>query len=139
MVVKFINRLILLTLLLSTSHVYADEVYRLRLFFGLSLPDGGGVSLEQWQAFQNGEIVKTFDGFNVVDSVGYYKGKPERSKVVTVIVDEQGVEKAKALASLYARRFGQESVMLVKVPVAEWRFIGPEYQSTKRVENEPDN
>ncbi|ALU42024.1 DUF3574 domain-containing protein [Pseudoalteromonas rubra] len=129
MVVKFANRLILLTLLLSTSHAYADEVYRLRLFFGLSLPGGGGVSLEQWQAFQNDEIVKAFDGFNVVDSIGYYKGKPERSKVVTVIVDEQGVEKAKMLASLYARRFGQDSVMLVKVPVAEWDFIGPDYKS----------
>ncbi|TMP30221.1 hypothetical protein CWB99_02820 [Pseudoalteromonas rubra] len=129
MTVKLISRFVLLTLLLSASSAYADEVYRLRLFFGLSLPGGGGVSLEQWQAFQNDEIVKTFDGFNVVDSVGYYKGKPERSKVVTVIVDEQGVEKAKVLASLYARRFGQESVMLVKVPVAEWDFIGPDYKS----------
>ncbi|MDK1310912.1 DUF3574 domain-containing protein [Pseudoalteromonas ardens] len=120
----------LILILLSTFPSYADEVYRLRLFFGLSLPDGGGVSLEQWQAFQNGEIVKTFDGFNVVDSVGYYKGKPERSKVVTVIVDEQGVKKAKTLASLYAKKFKQDSVMIVKVPVAEWSFIGPDYGST---------
>ncbi|QTL34857.1 DUF3574 domain-containing protein [Pseudoalteromonas viridis] len=129
---KLISRFVLLTLLLSTSSSYADEVYRLRLFFGLSLPGGGGVSLEQWQAFQNDEIVKTFDGFNVVDSVGYYKGKPERSKVVTVIVDDRGVEKAKMLASLYARRFGQDSVMLVKVPVAEWDFIGPDYKNTTK-------
>ncbi|KAF7785963.1 hypothetical protein PRUB_a0384 [Pseudoalteromonas rubra] len=122
----------LIAALLGTFPSYADEVYRLRLFFGLSLPDGGGVSLEQWQAFQNDEIVKTFDGFNVVDSVGYYKGKPERSKVVTVIVDEQGVKKAKTLASLYAKKFKQDSVMIVKVPVAEWSFIGPHYGSTSK-------
>ncbi|TMS64717.1 DUF3574 domain-containing protein, partial [Pseudoalteromonas sp. S1941] len=51
MTVKLISRFVLLTLLLSASSAYADEVYRLRLFFGLSLPGGGGVSLEQWQAF----------------------------------------------------------------------------------------
>lgn len=29
-----------------------EQNCRVRLYFGLSLPDGGGVSLKQWQAFQ---------------------------------------------------------------------------------------
>ncbi|BFM14765.1 hypothetical protein R50073_09480 [Maricurvus nonylphenolicus] len=99
------------------------------MFFGLSLPGGGAVSLAEWQSFQQEEIVKVFDGFNVVDSVGYYKGKPERSKIVTVIVESKDIAKANALASLYAKRFKQDSVMIVKVPVLEWSFIGPDGQN----------
>lgn len=115
--------------MVGTSTSYADELYRLRMFFGLSIPGGGGVSLEEWQSFQQDEIVKVFDGFNVVDSVGYYKGKPERSKIVTVIVDSKDIKKAKELASLYARKFKQDSVMIVQVPVTEWSFVGPDYKN----------
>ena len=108
------------------SASYADdEVFRLRMFFGLSLPEGGAVSLADWQAFQKNKIAKTFEGFNVVDSVGYYKGKPERSKIVTLIVESKDIPKAKKLASQYAKKFKQDSVMIVKVPVLEWSFVGP--------------
>jgi len=107
----------------------AEDVFRLRMFFGLSIPDGGAVSLEEWNLFQQEEIIKTFDGFNVVDSVGYYKGKPERSKIVTVIVKQQDIKKAKELAALYSKKFKQESVMIVKVPVLEWSFIGADWKA----------
>ena len=105
------------------SNSYAAETYRLRLFFGLSLPNGGSVSLDDWRSFQINTIAKTFDGFNVVDSIGFYKGKPERSKIVTLIVEAKDIPKAKQLAALYARQFEQDSVMVVKVPVLEWSFI----------------
>ena len=105
--------------------VQASDIVRLRLYFGLSLPDGGAVSLADWQDFQNNTIATTFEGFNIVDSVGYYKGKPERSKVMTLILKQADIPKAKALAGLYAKRFKQESVMLVTVPVADWEFVGP--------------
>lgn len=104
----------------------ADEIFSLRIFFGLSLPGGGAVSLDEWQSFQQGEIAKAFDGFNVVDSVGFYKGKSENSKVVTIILEEKDIPKARRVAALYAGRFKQDSVMIVKVPVLEWDFIGAE-------------
>jgi len=107
----------------------AEDIFRLRMFFGLSIPGGGAVSLEEWNLFQQEEIIKTFDGFNVVDSVGYYKGKPERSKIVTVIVKQQDIKKAKELAALYSKKFKQESVMIVKVPVLEWSFIGADWKA----------
>ncbi len=107
----------------------AEDIFRLRMFFGLSMPGGGAVSLEEWNLFQQEEIIKTFDGFNVVDSVGYYKGKPERSKIVTVIVKQQDIKKAKELAALYSKKFKQESVMIVKVPVLEWSFIGADWKA----------
>lgn len=118
----------MLSLGLSAS-ANAEEVFRLRMFFGLSMPDGGAVSLEKWNSFEQEEITKVFDGFNVVDSIGYYKGKPERSKIVTIIVKQKDIKKAKELAALYSKEFKQESVMMVKVPVLEWRFIGADWQN----------
>ncbi len=102
---------------------YADEIYRVRLFFGLSLPNGGAVSLYDWQMFQEKQISQTFKGFNVVDSTGFYEGKPERSKIVTLIIEKKDIPKAKKLAKSYAKQFQQESVMIVVVPVLEWSFI----------------
>ena len=101
-----------------------DEIYRVRLFFGLSLPTGGGVSLKQWESFLYNHLAKTFEGFNVVDSTGFYQGQPERSKVVTVIVKESEMSKVKSIASQYATMFNQDSVMMVKVKVDQWAFIG---------------
>jgi len=102
---------------------FSADVYSVRLFFGLSIPQGGAVSLYDWQVFLEQEIAKTFDGFNVVDSIGYYKGKPERSKIVTIVVDQDEMPKVVKLAGSYATKFHQESVMMVKSPVADWQFI----------------
>ena len=127
-----LHRLIACFLTLYTlvcTPVLADEHYRLRMYFGLSLPAGGAVSLVQWQAFQDAEIATIFDGFNVVDSVGYYRGKPERSKLVTVVGTAEQLKEAKAIAARYASKFQQESVMVITTPVVEWEFIGPEQSS----------
>jgi hypothetical protein len=51
-----------------------SERYQVRLFFGLSIPGGGSVTREQWKVFQTKEISTAFEGFNVVDSTGLYKG-----------------------------------------------------------------
>lgn len=102
-----------------------EQNYRVRLFFGLSLPDGGGVSIKQWNTFETQVLAKTFyDGFNLVDSLGYYQGQPERSKIVTVIVTEKDMSKVKKVARQYATQFNQDSVMMVKVKVDDWQFIG---------------
>tara|TARA_B100000959_G_scaffold173424_1_gene181547 strand:+ start:1706 stop:2092 length:387 start_codon:yes stop_codon:yes gene_type:complete len=103
---------------------YANEIFRVRLFFGLSLPNGGAVSLYDWQMFEKKQISRTFEGFNIVNSTGFYKGKSERSKVVTLIIEKKDIPKAKELAKSYAQQFQQESVMIVVVPVLEWSFIG---------------
>ena len=86
------------------------------MFLGLSFPGGGGVSLQQWQEWERNVLAKQLVGFNVVESTGYYKGQPERSKVVTVIVfkdDKETMKKIKAVAQDYAKRFGQDSVLVV--------------------------
>jgi hypothetical protein len=64
------------------------------------------------QGFQNKKKSK---GFNIVETTGYYKGQPERSKVVTIVFkdDKETMNKIKAIAQDYAKRFGQESVLVV--------------------------
>ncbi|MET1255167.1 DUF3574 domain-containing protein [Aliikangiella maris] len=130
---NFIKCSIIAVLFSMAPYCVADDVFRLRMFFGLSLPSGGAVSLDEWHTFQQNEIANVFEGFNVVDSVGYYQGKAERSKIVTVIVEQKDIQKAKKIAALYARRFKQDSVMIVKVPVLEWSFVGADFneQSAK--------
>lgn len=120
-----LSALIFFCLSCISSTAFGEDIYRLRMFFGLSIPDGGGVSLKEWEAFVDKKIATTFAGFNIVDSTGYYQGEPERSKVVTLIVEgDDDIQKAKALAADYARQFHQDSVMIVKVPVLEWCFVG---------------
>jgi len=126
----FRNLIIIVILAVCTS-AHADkinkpvakEVFRVRLFFGLSIPDGNAISLNDWNEFLSKDIASAFDGFNVVDSTGFYKGRPERSKIVTIIVNEDEINKVKEIARKYAKKFKQDSVMMVKVPVYEWDFI----------------
>ena len=120
---RIIALLIISTTLISTSAYASEDIYRLRMYFGLSLPGGHSVSLNEWQHFEQNRLAKTFTGFNVVDSIGYYQGKAERSKIVTIILKEKELAKAKGLAKEYAKQFNQESVMMVKMKVQEWSFV----------------
>ncbi len=123
---KIIHSFMIICLIVFNTNVYATESgdnYRVRLYFGLSLPSGGGVSLRQWENFQQDVLAKSFEGFNVVDSTGYYQGQPERSKIVTIIVNQSQMGMVKSVASRYATEFGQDSVMMVKIKVDEWSFI----------------
>lgn len=109
--------------LLMCPGVHAQEVFKVQLFFGLSIPGGGAVSLVEWEDFRDKQIATAFEGFNVMDTVGFYKGAPERSKVLTILLAEDEMHKAVELAASFAARFHQESVMMVKLPVLSWQFI----------------
>lgn len=111
--------------LATAQEVATGELYRVRMFFGLSSPDGASVSAEQWKQFEIRQLATVFDGFNVVDSTGYYKGKSERSKIVTIILDMRNLEKIDQVAETYAKMFHQDSVMVVKIPVESLEFIEP--------------
>jgi len=107
----------------SAASEVTPEVYSIQLFFGLSIPDGEKITLQQWDDFVANNIAKRFDGFNIVDSEGYWKGKPERSKIVTIIAKSEEVSKAESIAHDYATMYHQDSVMLVKKPINKWEFV----------------
>lgn len=101
--------------------------YRVQLFFGLSKPNGGGVSLKAWRNFESQQITRYFEGFNVIDSVGYYQGEAERSKVVTIFTSGANLSntktKATALSRMYATQFEQDSVMMAISELEDWQFV----------------
>lgn len=101
----------------------AKQVFKVQLFFGLSIPGGGAVSLVEWEEFRDRQIVKSFEGFDEMDTVGYYKGAAERSKVLTILVSQDEMHKVVELAKSFATQFHQESVMLLTLPVVSWQFI----------------
>ncbi len=108
---------LLAAMLTMPERAEADQHYRVRLYLGLSKPDGSAVSLKAWEEFERKKISHSFKGFNVVDSLGMYEGNPERSKVVTIVVPEEDLALVESLAKAYAQEFQQDSVMMVTAPV----------------------
>lgn len=119
----FLTCCIAVVFLFSPLGVLASENYSVQLYFGLSVPEGKSVTPKQWNQFVADSIAKRFDGFNVVDSLGYWKGKPENSKIVTIILKEDQVHQAEVIAKEYAKLFHQDSVMLVQSSIEKWEFL----------------
>ncbi len=51
------------------------------------------------------------------------KGKPEPSKIVTIIVKQEQLKDIEVIAKDYAQQFHQDSVMLVQSPVENLKFV----------------
>jgi len=94
-----------------------------RIFFGLNMPQGGTVSPGDWDRFEKIVLVKKLESFNVTESYGYWQGQKELSKVVTTVMDESEKCRAESVARIYCKTFGQDSVLVVVVPVTSFEFI----------------
>ncbi|GAK82604.1 hypothetical protein JCM19238_147 [Vibrio ponticus] len=121
---KLGNKLVLLLIILLSPALLASEFdYRAELFFGLSIPSGGHVTNQQWQDFVDQQIVPKFQGFNILNSMGYWQGKQENAKIVTILLTERQIPLAREIAQIYAKQFEQDSVMLVLSSVTKTEFI----------------
>ncbi|TQF70679.1 DUF3574 domain-containing protein [Pseudoalteromonas luteoviolacea] len=99
----------------------------LQMYFGLSKPTGGVITNAQWHEFETKHLAKTFTGFNLVTGAGYYKGKKEGSKIVTLYeVTPNDITAAKSLASKYCEMFNQDSVLIVQLGVEKIMFVSKE-------------
>ncbi|KZN45806.1 DUF3574 domain-containing protein [Pseudoalteromonas luteoviolacea] len=99
----------------------------LKMYFGLSIPTGGNITASQWQHFESTQLATTFAGFSVVDAVGYYKGKKEHSKVVTVYnASAEDIAAANVLAKHYSQLFNQDSVLIALLDITQVSFVGKE-------------
>jgi hypothetical protein len=118
--------MVLMTMLLvgcGTSQLSATTgakpMRRTEMFFGLSRPDGGVVSDQEWQAFVNETITPRFpDGFTVVDGQGQWREAnghiaQERSKLLLILHlrDEAATAKLDEIRAAYKQRFNQEAVI----------------------------
>ncbi|MDM9384837.1 DUF3574 domain-containing protein [Chlorogloeopsis sp. ULAP01] len=91
------------------------------LYFGLSKPNGGTISEEQWQQFLNRVITPRFqEGLTVMDGYGQYlnsSGSLNREKTKLVILIYENNHKRNQMIeeviASYKRAFHQESVLRV--------------------------
>jgi hypothetical protein len=92
------------------------------LYFGLSIPGGGGVSEADWQHFVDEEITPRFPGgLTITDAKGQWKDTSgivrEPSKRLFVVMASPDADKLAAVRAAYRARFHQESVLLIETPV----------------------
>jgi len=107
--------------LFFSSLVYSEEVYETRLFFGRDIKTSSDyeetyVTDDMWNEFMDEIVAKSFDGFTVMDAVGYWQGARENSKIILFIYPndeeaESNLEKINLIARNYAIKFHQEAVM----------------------------
>jgi Protein of unknown function (DUF3574) len=114
---------ILLLFLLSSCMMpfKSQRMTRTELFFGLSKPDGGIIAAQDWQAFADTVISKTFpDGSTLVDARGQWLGTDgktisESSKILILVSKMNASQTAKIeeVRNKYKKYFQQEAVLRV--------------------------
>ncbi|MCU0984310.1 MAG: DUF3574 domain-containing protein [Acetobacteraceae bacterium] len=98
------------------------------LYLGRSIPAGGEVNDEALARFVAEEITPRFpEGFTLVEGSGAWRDRArgdtirERTMIVILVHPPARRAAVEEIASAYARRFGQQSVLRVESP-AEVRF-----------------
>lgn len=114
---------------IATAVVFAAaavaEDFEYKLYFGLSKPAGGIISLAEWQAYE-AEFSRSFAGFNVATTTGFYLTEKEESRIITLYMDDCREPILQAVVRSYVTRFGQDSVLVAKSPVTRWALLGNE-------------
>jgi Protein of unknown function (DUF3574) len=109
---------------------YSEAVVADRLYCGLSIPDGGEVSEEEWRAFVRDEVTPRFpDGLTMWRAEGQWRekdGEIVREPVLVIEIfhryDLRVDEEINAIAEAYKTRFRQEAVLRVTSP-ARMEFV----------------
>lgn len=103
-----------------------DALVETQLFFGLSKPKGGVVSVRAFDAFVAREVAPRFpEGFTVIDGAGFWRdgasGRTisEKSKVIVRLhgADDNADQAIDAIIGAYKTAFDQEAVLRVDRPV----------------------
>jgi hypothetical protein len=96
-----------------------QRLQRDALYFGLSRPDGGNVSDEEWRGFVDDTLTPAFPaGLSIIEAQGQWRGANganvhQRSRQLIVLHPfDQASERAIAhVIATYRQRFAQESVL----------------------------
>jgi len=95
---------------------------------GMNISDSGKVTNQMWLQFLEAEVVTRLDYATITDAIGIYKGTVEKSKIISVTVDErttgssQIIEKLKEVGQTYKRQFRQEAILYQKTEVPTLEF-----------------
>ena len=95
---------------------------------GMNISDSGKVTNQMWLQFLETEIVTRLDYATITDAIGIYKGTVEKSKIISVTVDERTTGSLKIIENLlqvgqtYKTQFRQDSILYqtTEVPTLEF-------------------
>lgn len=109
----------------TAAVVRGENFYRTELYFGRSIPGGGVVGEDAWEAFLGDVVTPMFpDGFTVLSGRGQYREASgniakEPSSVLVFLYRKADRKKAGAaiekIRAEYKKRFLQESVLRVDI------------------------
>jgi hypothetical protein len=82
------------------------------LYFGANVPNGDYVTDALFAQFLEDEITPQFPGFTVMHGQGYWKGKPEIVRALSILAPDTNDFRGRirAFAERYKTRFHQEAV-----------------------------
>ena len=95
---------------------------------GMNISDSGKVTNQMWLQFLETEVVTRLDYATITDAIGIYKGTVEKSKIISVTVDERTtgslkiIENLKQVGQTYKTQFRQDSVLYTKTEVPTLEF-----------------
>ena len=94
----------------------------------MNISDSGKVTNQMWLQFLETEVVTRLDYATITDAIGIYKGNVEKSKIISVTVDERTTGSLKIIENLlqvgqtYKPQFRQDSILYqtTEVPTLEF-------------------
>jgi hypothetical protein len=95
---------------------------RYRIYCGLThgLYPSTLIRDEEFNAFLADEVVTRFPGFTVYNTLGYWKGQPEETRVIEVLTDDSLVAYSDVyvIANLYKELFSQEAGLVTEEAIS---------------------
>ena len=89
----------------------------LQLYLGRNIPDTTDtVTEEQISDFLRFVVTPRFEGFTVQEALGYWKGQPEQTVLLTICCKSYDQPKVAEIAQLYKQQFSQDSVAIQQLP-----------------------
>ena len=85
-----------------------------QVFLGTNKPSGGTISTQEWLTFLK-QVDAVFTGYTIETALGAWKGKREKTYILTVITDE--IKQLIRIAEDYKIIFNQDSVLIQELPV----------------------
>ena len=96
------------------------------IYFGTDIENESIVSDEKFDEFLDVELADKVDGFSVSEIKGYWKGTKEKTKIVSILHEEEDYNLISLLHKIalnYKDKFKQESVLIVKQKPESVDFI----------------
>lgn len=92
-----------------------------QIFLGRNIPDAGKVTNEMMAHFILNEVSPRFEGFTMIEGVGFWKGEAEQVTILTIITDDS--ESVSEVAEEFKIQFRQNSVLISETPVPTLQFV----------------